>query len=157
MQNFDHNIGFWEKSQFFAENWQNSQKIVIITSTPALTKLPLDGLESCHQSKPFRKFLFVDPFRGVPAKRPSGVALEGPSTPEAMDDTTYCWCSLKSGLLLTRPFFIACGLASAWISYSTDWVSEPSYIVIYLDFYARDTFNTTAISMVEFFPAKVTA
>jgi hypothetical protein len=34
MQNFDHNIGFWEKRQFFAENWQKSQKIVIITSTP---------------------------------------------------------------------------------------------------------------------------
>jgi hypothetical protein len=34
MQNFDHNIGFWEKRQFFAENCQKSQKIVIITSTP---------------------------------------------------------------------------------------------------------------------------
>jgi hypothetical protein len=32
MQNFDHNIGFWEKRQFFAENSQKSQKIVIITS-----------------------------------------------------------------------------------------------------------------------------
>jgi hypothetical protein len=32
--NFCHNIGFWEKRQFFAENWQKSQKIVIITSTP---------------------------------------------------------------------------------------------------------------------------
>jgi hypothetical protein len=30
----DHNIGFYEKRQFFAENWQKSQKIVIITSTP---------------------------------------------------------------------------------------------------------------------------
>jgi hypothetical protein len=30
---FDHNIGFWEKRQFFAKNWQKSQKIVIITST----------------------------------------------------------------------------------------------------------------------------
>jgi hypothetical protein len=28
MQNFDHNIGFWEKRQFFR---QKSQKIVIIT------------------------------------------------------------------------------------------------------------------------------
>jgi hypothetical protein len=31
---FDHNIGFGEKRHFFAENWQKSQKIVIITSTP---------------------------------------------------------------------------------------------------------------------------
>jgi hypothetical protein len=36
MQNFDHNIGFCEKRQFFAENCQKSQKIVIITSTPGL-------------------------------------------------------------------------------------------------------------------------
>jgi hypothetical protein len=34
MQNFDQNIGFWEKRHFFAENWQKSQKNVIITSTP---------------------------------------------------------------------------------------------------------------------------
>jgi hypothetical protein len=34
MQNFDHNIVFWENANFFAENWQKSQKIVIITSTP---------------------------------------------------------------------------------------------------------------------------
>jgi hypothetical protein len=34
MHNFDHNIGFWEKRQFFAENWRKSQKIVIITSIP---------------------------------------------------------------------------------------------------------------------------
>jgi hypothetical protein len=33
-KNCDHNIVFWEKRQFFAENWQKSQKIVIITSTP---------------------------------------------------------------------------------------------------------------------------
>jgi hypothetical protein len=32
----DHNIAFWEKRHFFAENWQKSQKIVIITSTPIL-------------------------------------------------------------------------------------------------------------------------
>jgi hypothetical protein len=32
--NFDHNIGFWENANFFAENWQKLQKIVIITSTP---------------------------------------------------------------------------------------------------------------------------
>jgi hypothetical protein len=31
---FYHNIGFWEKRHFFAENCQKSQKIVIITSTP---------------------------------------------------------------------------------------------------------------------------
>jgi hypothetical protein len=34
MQNFDHNIDFWEKRQFFAENCRKSQKIEIITSTP---------------------------------------------------------------------------------------------------------------------------
>jgi hypothetical protein len=34
MQNFNHNIGFREKRHFFAENWQKSQKIVIITSIP---------------------------------------------------------------------------------------------------------------------------
>jgi hypothetical protein len=32
MQKFDHNIGFY--ANFFAENRQKSQKIVIITSTP---------------------------------------------------------------------------------------------------------------------------
>jgi hypothetical protein len=31
---FNHDIGFREKRHFFAENWQKSQKIVIITSTP---------------------------------------------------------------------------------------------------------------------------
>jgi hypothetical protein len=36
MQNFDRNIGFWEKRQFFAENRQKSHKIVIITSTTGL-------------------------------------------------------------------------------------------------------------------------
>jgi hypothetical protein len=36
MQNFDHNIGFWENANFFAENCQKLQKIVIITSTPCL-------------------------------------------------------------------------------------------------------------------------
>jgi hypothetical protein len=38
LQKFDHNIGFWEKRQFFAENWQKSQKIVIIASTPNESK-----------------------------------------------------------------------------------------------------------------------
>jgi hypothetical protein len=38
MQIFDHNIGFWEKRQFFAENWKKSQKIEIITSTPEMYK-----------------------------------------------------------------------------------------------------------------------
>jgi hypothetical protein len=33
---FGHNIGFWEKANFFAENSQKSQKIVIITSTPGV-------------------------------------------------------------------------------------------------------------------------
>jgi hypothetical protein len=34
MQNFDHNIGFEKNANFFAENWQKSQKSVIVTSTP---------------------------------------------------------------------------------------------------------------------------
>jgi hypothetical protein len=39
MQNVDHNIGFWLKNaNFFAENCQKSQKIVIITSTPGFEK-----------------------------------------------------------------------------------------------------------------------
>jgi hypothetical protein len=33
-QKIDHNIGVCEKRQFFAENWEKSQKMVIITSTP---------------------------------------------------------------------------------------------------------------------------
>jgi hypothetical protein len=33
MLKFVHNIGFGEKRQFFAENWQKLQKILIITST----------------------------------------------------------------------------------------------------------------------------
>jgi hypothetical protein len=32
----DHNIGFWEKRHFFAENCRKSQKIVMITSTPEM-------------------------------------------------------------------------------------------------------------------------
>jgi hypothetical protein len=34
MLKFDHNISVCEKRQFFAENWEKSQKMVIITSTP---------------------------------------------------------------------------------------------------------------------------
>jgi hypothetical protein len=34
LQTFDHNIGFWEKRIFFAENWQKSQKFFNIASTP---------------------------------------------------------------------------------------------------------------------------
>jgi hypothetical protein len=34
MQKFDHNIGFEKNANFFAENGQKSQKIMIITSTP---------------------------------------------------------------------------------------------------------------------------
>jgi hypothetical protein len=34
LQKYDQNIGFCEKRHFFAINWQKSQKIVIITSTP---------------------------------------------------------------------------------------------------------------------------
>jgi hypothetical protein len=37
MQNFDHNIGFWEKRHFFAKNCPKSQKIMIITSTQGTT------------------------------------------------------------------------------------------------------------------------
>jgi hypothetical protein len=36
----DHNIGFWEKRHFFAENGQKSRKIVIITSTPGSARPP---------------------------------------------------------------------------------------------------------------------
>jgi hypothetical protein len=36
MKKFDHNISFWEKRQFFAENWRKLQKIMIITSTPEM-------------------------------------------------------------------------------------------------------------------------
>jgi hypothetical protein len=32
LQKFDHYICFWENANFLSENWQNSQKIVIITS-----------------------------------------------------------------------------------------------------------------------------
>jgi hypothetical protein len=42
MQNFDHNIGFWEKRQFFAENCRKSPKIVIITSTPGAIPTTLE-------------------------------------------------------------------------------------------------------------------
>jgi hypothetical protein len=34
LQKFDHNIGFEKNANFFAENWQKSPKIMIITSTP---------------------------------------------------------------------------------------------------------------------------
>jgi hypothetical protein len=34
MQNFNHNIGFWEKRHFFAEKCRKSQIIVTITLTP---------------------------------------------------------------------------------------------------------------------------
>jgi hypothetical protein len=34
MQKFDHNIVFEKNANFFAENRQKSQKIVIITSVP---------------------------------------------------------------------------------------------------------------------------
>jgi hypothetical protein len=36
VQKFDHNIGFREKYDFFAENWQKPQKIVIVTLTPGV-------------------------------------------------------------------------------------------------------------------------
>jgi hypothetical protein len=37
LQKSDHNIGFWEKRHIFGENWQKSQKLVIITSSPGCT------------------------------------------------------------------------------------------------------------------------
>jgi hypothetical protein len=37
--NYAKHFGVWEKRQFFAENWQKSHKIVIITSTPDLPGL----------------------------------------------------------------------------------------------------------------------
>jgi hypothetical protein len=43
-KNCDHNIGFWEKRHFFAENWEKSQKIVIITSTPGHTGFAYQSL-----------------------------------------------------------------------------------------------------------------
>jgi hypothetical protein len=39
MQKYDHNIGFREKRQFFAENCRKSQKIVIITSVVRMGQL----------------------------------------------------------------------------------------------------------------------
>jgi hypothetical protein len=36
MQNFDHNIGFWDKRQFFRQKLSKAQKIVIITSVPGV-------------------------------------------------------------------------------------------------------------------------
>jgi hypothetical protein len=35
---YDRNIGFWKKRFYFAENWQKSHKLVIITSTPVYLK-----------------------------------------------------------------------------------------------------------------------
>jgi hypothetical protein len=43
VQNYDHNIGFWEKHQFFAKNCRKSPKIVIITSTPVPTRTQSRG------------------------------------------------------------------------------------------------------------------
>jgi hypothetical protein len=36
MNEFDRNIGFEKNANFFVESWQKSQKIVILTSTPAI-------------------------------------------------------------------------------------------------------------------------
>jgi hypothetical protein len=38
MQKLDHNIDFWEKRLFFAENCRKSPKIGIITSTPDINQ-----------------------------------------------------------------------------------------------------------------------
>jgi hypothetical protein len=63
MQKFDHNIGFWEKRHFFAENCQKSQKFVIITSTPGcwhicsppvLRLLPLTATINILDTQTFR-------------------------------------------------------------------------------------------------------
>jgi hypothetical protein len=46
----DHNIVFWDKRNFFAENWLESRKIMIITLTlglpgdPRLLHLPVPGV-----------------------------------------------------------------------------------------------------------------
>jgi hypothetical protein len=42
---FDHNLVFLEKTPIFAEYWQKSQKIVIITSTPGRAVKPTNPSE----------------------------------------------------------------------------------------------------------------
>jgi hypothetical protein len=59
MQNFDHNIGFWEKRQFFAENWEKSQKIVIITSTPGQVRHAPSILKSANAFEANNKIVTI--------------------------------------------------------------------------------------------------
>jgi hypothetical protein len=64
MQNYDHNIGFWEKRQFFAENCQESQKIVIKTSTPfkVVRKIEWEKFLSFHYIHPY---IYVHLYGGI--------------------------------------------------------------------------------------------
>jgi hypothetical protein len=50
MKKFDHNIGFEKNANFFAENRQKLQKIVLITSTPVAPGLP-SGIFSNQKSQ----------------------------------------------------------------------------------------------------------
>jgi hypothetical protein len=53
---------FFEKNaNFFAENWQKSQKIVIITSTPDLAKFGHFGEKLCYKLT-YVKGLYFDTF-----------------------------------------------------------------------------------------------
>jgi hypothetical protein len=59
MQKIDHNIDFLNKNaNFFAENCQKSQKIVIITSTPGH---PADNVLKCAwtRSNPWRLLMIL--------------------------------------------------------------------------------------------------
>jgi hypothetical protein len=54
MQNFDHTyvtLVFDKNANFFAENCQKSQKIVIITSTPAANRQQVSELSFVHLPK----------------------------------------------------------------------------------------------------------
>jgi hypothetical protein len=45
LQKFYHNIGFAKNANFYAENWRKSQKILIITSTPAYSYKHILGMD----------------------------------------------------------------------------------------------------------------
>jgi hypothetical protein len=52
-KNCDHNIGFWEKRQFFRRKLQKSQKIVIITSTPVCSGISwFEVTDVCNVTSP---------------------------------------------------------------------------------------------------------
>jgi hypothetical protein len=57
-KNCYHNIGFWEKRQFFAENWKKSPKIVIITSTPGSVIISKNKFETCSRMSDVCNYLF---------------------------------------------------------------------------------------------------